>query len=85
MPAVSAVAGRNPSEMCMFGGSPSMPQPAAVPDALPPPPTAIDPAVLMAKQNARLNAATRRGRTVATSPQGLIGPANDELKLTTGT
>lgn len=46
--------------MCMSGGG--SPAPVAPVAALPPPPTAVDPAVLMARSNIQAAAAAAQGR-----------------------
>lgn len=70
--------------MCMFGGAPSMPAPELPPTPAPAP-TQIDPAVLAARQNARMRAAMAgRGGTVASTPGGDLSSVDTAKKSLLG-
>lgn len=66
-------------------GTPSVPAPVA-PAAVPPPPTAVDPAVLAARQNEQDAAAMAQGRgsTILGNPQGDLSPDTSQKKTLLG-
>ena len=71
--------------MCI-GGSPKSPPVPPLPPEPAPPPTALDPAVMKARQNSRQAAALAGGRekTILTSGQGLTTPATTVKKTLLG-
>ncbi len=76
----------NPFKPSRGSGSTTLLTPPPLPDALPPPPTAVDPRVGLARQVERRRASlVGRQSTILTSGAGLLDEPNTTAKTLLGT